>query len=270
SRYVCSTQNANRNLERYLKEQCYLVSRPLEGNMPSGTLEWKAIGNGSPVPSLLDRQPYLEHWALCIFKAKDLDPSEPTARNAFLTASYYDFGVRSADQGWFKASTSSQSHTVFDSFTWTPSHIRNITCVEHLGAAAITKDMVAEYRSELIRLWDTYEPLSWNCQHFAMLLARLTIDSPYHAQKIHLLFRSQSTWLKLLKHNWGECLKVAATMACNPLLGYLGVQWLVTNRGTGAKAPKALAKVAARFEELEDVIPNDWWKESGMGFGKLD
>ncbi|RYC65002.1 hypothetical protein CHU98_g1201 [Xylaria longipes] len=123
----------------------YVTKLPINGNKPSETLEWEAIGNGKAVPSLLDRKPFLEHWALCVMPTEDFDLSTPAARVAFLNGSYYDLEVGSSGQGWFKISSNSESYPLRDTLTWTAASVRKITCIEKLGSTAATEHRIRCY-----------------------------------------------------------------------------------------------------------------------------
>ncbi|TRX90576.1 hypothetical protein FHL15_008549 [Xylaria flabelliformis] len=101
-------------------KRCYLVSRPIDDGKVSKTLEWETIGNGKAVPSLLDRKPFLEHWALCVVTAEKFDPASRAGRQAFLEGSYFDMGVEASERGWFKASSNSDMHNLGNAPKWTP------------------------------------------------------------------------------------------------------------------------------------------------------
>ncbi|KAI8948175.1 hypothetical protein F4801DRAFT_558132 [Xylaria longipes] len=193
-------------------QHCYLVSRPINGNKPSETLEWEAIGNGKAVPSLLDRKPFLEHWALCVMPTEDFDLSTPAARVAFLNGSYYDLEVGSSGQGWFKISSNSESYPLRDTLTWTAASVRKITCIEKLGSTAATEHRIRCYKKRLLRMWGKYRPLVWNCQHFAMFLAQIVVRSSDCASKIRHLLSMRSDWLSSVRSEWHEALAVASSV----------------------------------------------------------
>ncbi|KAI1747632.1 hypothetical protein F4782DRAFT_419124 [Xylaria castorea] len=249
----------NRLSNSKMEKRCYLVSRPIDNNKPSITLEWETIGNGGVVPSLLDRKPFLEHWALCVVTAREFDPASPAGRKAFRRGRYFDMGVGTSERGWLKASSNSDIHNLRNPLVWTPASIRKITCIEELGSVTCSEFMISWYKKAVLRMWGKYRPLVWNCQHFAIVLARLVVDSPNCTSKIRLLLSMRSSWLRSVRSNWLENLMVAYnTVTYIPVVGSIVVSYLAADGVGDGKVRDTWQQLASFFPELEDVTPCHW------------
>ncbi|KAI0864776.1 hypothetical protein F4860DRAFT_380267 [Xylaria cubensis] len=242
-----------------MEKRCYLVSRPIDDGEVSKTLEWETIGNGSAVPSLLDRKPFLEHWALCVVTAKEFDPASPAGRQAFIKGSYFDMGVGSSERGWFKASSNSDIHNLRNPSSWPPATVRTITCIEDLGPTTNSEYRISLYKGVLVRMWGKYRPMVWNCQHFAMVLACLAVGSPNCISKIRLLLSMRSYWLRSVRSKWHESLMVASSIVgWIPVIGPIVVGHLANDGVKDGKIHDTWQQLASVFPKLEYVTPCHW------------
>ncbi|KAI0190672.1 hypothetical protein EV127DRAFT_407906 [Xylaria flabelliformis] len=204
---------------------------PIDDGKVLKTLEWETIGNGRAVPSLLDRKPFLEHWALCVVTAEKFDPASRAGRQAFLEGSYFDMGVEASERGWFKASSNSDMHNLRNAPAWTLASVRKITCIEELGFTT----------------------------NLDFILLSYTVGSPNCLSKIRLLLSMRSYWLRSVRSKWHESLMVASSIvAWIPVIGPIVVGHLANDGVKDGKIQDTWQQLASVFPKLEDVTPCHW------------
>lgn len=130
--------------------RCYLVSRPLDKNQKTGEgdLRWRAIGNGREVPRLDQEPRFREHWALCVLAGEcDVRPSEPSSRQAFLDADYFDLGSNLAsDSTTFRLISDSASSVSFVHTTtkWPARLVVDISALVEIGVTTRDNDWLLD------------------------------------------------------------------------------------------------------------------------------
>ncbi|KFA78216.1 hypothetical protein S40288_10609 [Stachybotrys chartarum IBT 40288] len=250
---------------------CYLVSRPLDNNKPPPphTTKWETIGNGNEVPRLLDRRPFLEHWAFCMVPDERVDgerlrPAEPPARDAFLHGLYFDLGIQDDQQGFLKRLWHPKTLRDIDSQTWPEGSVKMITSIEELGSTTNTESMVFDCKRVLLEMWDQYLPILWNCQHLALMLAQIAVSSQRCTAIICALLSMRSEWVSQVRvgRHCGFIFGSGA-MTLIPVVGpaaSFGVwlvagAYMVTDGMKDEKIRERWRKLARRYPQLQEVSP---------------
>ncbi|KAL7934102.1 hypothetical protein V8C35DRAFT_303204 [Trichoderma chlorosporum] len=162
-----------------MSRRCFLVSRPIELVSPEAKVtKWRAIGNGEAVPRLNEKLPFIQHWGLCVLPSgSDELSSDPLAREAFLNADYFDLEV--PPNSFLQNVGQSNSYKSFGHFTtkWKPTAVMDISAVLYLGKTARSNHWISERARYLITNWGTYRPVLWNCQHFSVFMAQITVST---------------------------------------------------------------------------------------------
>jgi hypothetical protein len=128
------------------RRRCLLVSKPIDTIHPPSQLpEWTAIGNSAAVPNLKQTMPIGEHWALCVLPCCDIvDPSDPYSRQLFLHASYFDLGVLSSNQSWFRLFSKSHSYDAVIPTQYPEGSVRTISSFLDIGVTGRTDAWLSE------------------------------------------------------------------------------------------------------------------------------
>lgn len=102
------------------------------------------IGNQTPVPEFLQKLPFLQHWALCVIDGDEIDPSEPSSRDHFLNAKYFDLSV--SLQSCYRIICSSQSYNEVGhgDNTWLEKDVKQILAVQDVGVTFRDDDWIFE------------------------------------------------------------------------------------------------------------------------------
>lgn len=116
----------------------------------------------------------------------------------------------------------------------------------------------------LIDLWGKYLPFLWNCQHLAMMLSRIVVNSPDCTATIKQLLWIRSEWeesVAVTRH--GGFLTALAASAFIPIVGpavtfggWLAAgAYMVTDGMKEDNVREKWRELTRRYPQLEDVAP---------------
>jgi len=160
----------------------------------------------------------------------------------FLEADYFDLGVGSSQQYSFLLLSTSRSRSFDDvhyQTRWSSAQVRSITTIEDIGVTTRGNGWIAERGKPVppdvlsIRLtgeqalemcsgWGQYLPILWNCQHFAVLLTQMAVDTDMSARVTSYLFEKRSAAVQNVRgaRNIGLA-AIAASGSFVPVVGPL-------------------------------------------------
>ncbi|KAE9565939.1 hypothetical protein CGMCC3_g17887 [Colletotrichum fructicola] len=169
--------------------RCLLVSCPL-GSQNDKNAKWGVIGKEQAIPCLFSVMPIRQHWALCIIPNGEHDYMSPNSQQMFLDAAYFDLGVELSSQACFSLSTSHSYDDVHHNASWPAASVKSITAIYDVGLTHRGNDWIAQRGFEMCTAWGKYLRILWNCQHFAVFLTQITIDTDMSAKKMcRILYR---------------------------------------------------------------------------------